>query len=73
MKYRTNEIGWMRYCSRKLSDESGINDVVDTCSKSNRGSNRNTAVVREFPNLSDYISELNIKRSMEVMGIEPPQ
>ena len=57
MKYRTNEIGWMRYCSRKQSDESGINDVVDTCSKSDRVSNRSMAVVREFPNSSDYIIE----------------
>ena len=47
----------MRYCSRKQSDESGINDVVDTCSKSDRVSNRSMAVVRGFPNLSDYIFE----------------
>ena len=30
------------------------------------------AVVREFPNSSDYIVEWNIK-SLEVMGIEPPE
>ena len=62
----------MRYCSRKQSDESEVNDVVDTCSKSDRVSNRSKAVVQEFPNSSDYIIEGNNK-SMEDMGVEPPQ
>ena len=62
----------MRYCSRKQSDESGVNDVVDTCSKSDRVNNRRKAVVQEFPNSSDYIIEGNNK-SMEDMGVEPPQ
>ena len=45
----------MRDCSRKQSADSGINDVVDTCSKFDRMSNRSMAAVWKFPNLSDNI------------------
>ena len=47
-EYAAIENCWImpfQQCTVKQSDESGVNDVVDTCSKSDRVSNRSMAVV----------------------------